>query len=231
MRLDHEAQNKEFNSTWEKRYQPPFVLESWTDNDWAKGRTEYLTFLIKIKDQSIQNIVSVTQDKFKEFRCVAPLPPDYLHITVKELGLFLTNEKTAEDEITCEELCPLIEEAGTIIKQYEPFDVKLERLNNFTSVVCVEGHDGGVLRDINKNLRETLGLKPLFHDPTFLPHMSIILYKSTEDYQELIRYLEKARETRIGTLIVDSVELVIAHLPISGMYPRLETIHEFPLKH
>jgi 2'-5' RNA ligase len=140
-------------------------------------------------------------------------------------------EKTVEEEITRDVLKELIDEAGKTIKQYPSFELKLERLNNFKSVVCVEGHDGGVIRDINKSLREQLGLKSLVHDPSFLPHMSIVQYRSNDDYQELIHYLEEARDTNIGTIRVDRVVLVNAHLPVSGMYPRLEIIEEFPLKH
>jgi len=232
MRLDYESQTKEFDAIWEQRYQSPFILESWTDNDWSKGRTKYLTFLIKINDQSIKKQITVVQEKLAEYRCIDPFPLDYLHLTVKEIGLFLVEEKTAaDDEITRAELGLLIDKAGKIIKQYESFEINLERLNNFKAVVCVEGHDGGVIREINKNLGEKLRLKSLIHDPVFLPHMSITQYKSTEDYQELIQYLEKERDTSIGTLIVDNVELVTAHLPISGKYPRIEILEEFPLKH
>jgi len=232
MRLDYESQTREFDAVWEQRYQSPFILESWTDNDWSKGRTKYLTFLIKINDQSIKKQITVVQEKLAEYRCIDPFPLDYLHLTVKEIGLFLVEEKTAaDDEITRAELGLLIDKAGKIIKQYESFEINLERLNNFKAVVCVEGHDGGVIREINKNLGEKLRLKSLIHDPVFLPHMSITQYKSTEDYQELIQYLEKERDTSIGTLIVDNVELVTAHLPISGKYPRIEILEEFPLKH
>jgi len=231
MRLDYESQTKEFDAIWEQRYQSPFILESWTDNDWSKGRTKYLTFLIKINDQSIKKQVTIVQEKLAEYRCIDPFPLDYLHLTVKEIGLFLVEEKIAEDEITRAELGLLIDKAGKIIKQYESFEINLERLNNFKAVVCVEGHDGGVIREINKNLGEKLRLKSLIHDPGFLPHMSITQYKSTEDYQELIQYLEKERDTSIGTVIVDNVELVTAHLPVSGKYPRIEILEEFPLKH
>ena len=230
MRLDYETQSKEFDATWEQRFQPPIVMESWTDNDWAKGRTEYLVYLVKINDQSIKKQVTATQEKIAEYRCVDPFPLDYLHLTVKETGLFLAEEKTADDEITRAELKQMIDEARKIIKQYESFEIKLERLNNFKAVVCVEGQDGGIIREINKSLREKLGLKSLIHDPTFLPHMSITQYKSTEDYQELIQYLEKARDTKIGTISVDRVMLVIAHLPVSAKYPRIEILEEFPLK-
>ena len=231
MRLDYESQTREFDAVWEQRYQSPFILESWTDNDWSKGRTKYLTFLIKINDQSIKKQVTIVQEKLAEYRCIDPFPLDYLHLTVKEIGLFLVEEKIADDEITRAELGLLIDKAGKIIKQYESFEINLERLNNFKAVVCVEGHDGGVIREINKNLGEKLRLKSLIHDPVFLPHMSITQYKSTEDYQELIQYLEKERDTSIGTLIVDNVELVTAHLPVSGKYPRIEILEEFPLKH
>lgn len=231
MRLDYESQNTEFDAIWENRYQSPIIMENWIDNDWAKGRTEYLVFLVKVNDQSIKTRITAVQEKLAEYRCVDPFPHDYLHLTVKEAGLFLTIEKTADDEISRDGLNQLIDEAGEIIKQYEPFEIKLERLNNFKSVVCVEGHDGGVIRDINKNLREQLGLKSLFHDPKFLPHMSIVQYQSTEDYQELIHYLEKARDTKLGTIAVDRVLLVNAHLPLPGDYPRIEILEEFPLKH
>lgn len=231
MRLDYEAQNKEFDAIWENRNQPPLIMEDWTNNDWAKGRTEYLVFLIKINDQSIQTKVTAIQEKLAKYQSVDPFPIDYLHLTVKETGLFLTPDKTADDEITRAMLRNMIDEAGKIIKEYEPFEIKLERLNNFKSVVCVEGHDGGIIREINKNLREQLELKSLIHDPKFLPHMSITQYRSTEDYQELIQYLEKTRDTKIGTVNVDRIELVDAHLPAKGMYPRIEVLAEFPLKH
>jgi len=231
MRLDYESQSKEFDAIWEQRYQSPLILESWTDNDWAKGRTKYITFLIKINDQQIKKQVKIVQEKLAEYKCIDPFPLDYLHLTVKETGLFLVEEKTADDEITRAELKQMVDEARKIIKQYESFKITLERLNNFKAVVCVEGHDGGVMREINKNLREKLRLKSLTHDPGFLPHMSITQYKSPEDYQELLQYLEKERDTSIGTLMVDNVELVIAHLPISGKYPRIEILEEFPLKH
>ncbi|HHL41617.1 MAG TPA: hypothetical protein ENJ36_03020, partial [Candidatus Bathyarchaeota archaeon] len=130
MRLDYESQTREFDAVWEQRYQSPFILESWTDNDWSKGRTKYLTFLIKINDQSIKKQITVVQEKLAEYRCIDPFPLDYLHLTVKEIGLFLVEEKTAaDDEITRAELGLLIDKAGKIIKQYESFEINLERLN------------------------------------------------------------------------------------------------------
>ncbi len=231
MRLDYAAQNEEFDAVWERRNQSPYVMGSWTDNDWAKGRTQYLTFLVRAQDPKILEKVASVQRNLSRYSCIDPLPSKYLHLTVKEMNCFLTDNKKNEDEYTRKELDEISREATEVIKTYEAFDVRLERLNNFTSVVCIEGHDGGTIRSINAELREKTGLTTLQNDPNFLPHMSIALYKSNEDYPELISYLEKARDTLIGTIHIDSVQLVIAHLPETKGYPRLEVLVDYPLKH
>ena len=231
MRLDYKAQNTEFDAIWERRHQPPYVMDSWTDNEWANGRTQYLTCLIRVQTPKIIEKVASVQRELSSYRCVDPLPPEYLHLTVREVNGFLAEVKQQEDEYTRKELETISRQAAEVIKTYEVFDVKLKRLNNFTSVICVEGHDGGVIREINAELREKTGLPTLQHDTAFLPHMSVAQYRSSEDYSELIMHLEKKRETVIGPVSVECVELVIAHLPKQDGCPRLEVLEEFPLKH
>lgn len=227
---DFASQTQEFNKVWENRNQPPFVLDNWVNNDWAKGRTQYLTFLARVRDKQIHEKVSQIQQKLAEFPCVEPFKADYLHVTVKEISCFLVDEKKNSDEYTKSELDQVSEKAGKIIQRYEPFTVNLERLNNFTSVICVEGHDGGVIRGMNAELREELDLPVLQYDSRFLPHMSITQYTSEEQYRELISYLEEIRDTEVGIIHVDKIQLVIAHLPVTGRIPRIEVLHEYPLK-
>ena len=230
MELDYEKQAEEYNTVWMNRNQPPFVLDNWVDNDWAKGRTQYLTFLAQVSDKEIHEKVRQTQNKLAIFPCIEPFQADYLHVTVKEINCFLVDEKQNNDEYTKPELDRMSAKAAKIIQRYEPFTVNLERLNNFTSVICVEGHDGGIIRGINAELREELELPTLQHDSRFLPHMSITQYKSQEQYPQLISYLEEIRDTKIGKLRVDRIQLVIAHLPVTGRTPRIEVIQEYPLK-
>jgi 2'-5' RNA ligase len=231
MRLDYTAQSMEFDAVWERRNQPPYVMGSWIDNDWAKGRTQYLTFLVRVQDSGIMEKVASIQRELSRFSCIDPLPLDYLHLTVKEMNSFLADDKKHMDEYTREELDGISSKAAEVIKAHDAFDVRLERLNNFTSVVCVEGHDGGIIRAINTELREKTGLPALQHDSAFLPHMSIAQYKNNEDYAELISYLEKNRNTVIGSIHINSIQLVIAHLPKTSGYSRLEVLEEYSLKH
>jgi 2'-5' RNA ligase len=230
MKLDFLSQRREFDAVWERRHSDPLVLDSWVDSEWANGRSRYVTFLVKVDDPMIIKRVQGVQDMLARFGCVQRLPSDYLHLTVKETGCFLVEAKTGEDEITGEEVGILRDDVQGILEEYGPFSVKLGRLNNFNSVVCVEGHDGGVLREINRGLREGLDLMELRYDPVFLPHMSITSYRSEQNYPELIDYLEKNRDKRVGELTVKEIKLVIAHLPDTSGSPRLETVETYPLK-
>ena len=111
MRLDYETQAEEFNNIWMNRHQPPIITTSWIDNDWAKGRTDYLTFLIRVQDQDIINEIKEIQTQLVKYDCIDPLPADYFHMTVKELDSFLVPEKKEADEYTEEEIPALIESA------------------------------------------------------------------------------------------------------------------------
>jgi 2'-5' RNA ligase len=229
-KLEHETQSEAFNRIWAKRRQEPIVTRSWVDNDWAKGRTQYLTFLVRVTDRQIVKVVKEAQSALTGFPCIDPLPENYFHLTVKETGCFLVEDKKASDEYTRDELPNLIRAARETLGYYKPFNVRLENLNNFKSVICIQCHDGGVIRDINRAMIEIPGMTKLRNDfPQFLPHLSIAQYKGTEGYHELIEHLEKHRETLIGTLRVGSVELVIAELPKRGRYPKLRPVEDFRL--
>lgn len=230
MKFDQLKQAEEFNQIWETRYQPPYVTDSWVNNEWAKGRTEYLTFLIRVRERKIIERIKKIQAELADYECIDSFPEEYFHITVKELNYFLVAEKQSPDEYTEEELPKLIKGAQERLKPFKPFKLRLENLNNFKSTVCVQAHDRGVIRNINGALLQIPGIQKLKNDyPRFLPHLSIAQYKSTEDYEQLTQYLEHNRETKVGSLKVDSIKLVIAELPINGRYPKLKDLEEFRL--
>jgi 2'-5' RNA ligase len=228
MKLDWEKQAEEYNLVWEKRYQKPDIIESWVETEWARGRNQYLTFLIKVKDDAIFTRVKEIQSELSQFTCIDPFTREYFHISIKGVG-FLVPQKTTEDEITRDDLPRIIREARTRLKEVSPFEVKLENLNNFVSAIVVQAHDGGVIRHIHETLGEIPGFRKASYYPGYLPHLSIAQYKSEEEYEEFIEYLEKNRDTRVGQLRIDTVELVIAHLPVKEPSPRLETIEVFKL--
>ena len=103
MKLDWEKQVEEYNLVWEKRNQTPDVTENWVKNNWALGRNQYLTFLIKVNDDAIIERVKEIQSELSQFTCVDPFPPEYFHISIKGAG-FLVPQKTEKDEITKNEI-------------------------------------------------------------------------------------------------------------------------------
>lgn len=225
LNLDWRKQEEEFNQVWTTRYQPPYVTDSWVDNKWAKGRTNYLTFLVRVKESRIIEHIKNIQGMLSDNNCIDLFPDKYLHITVKELNCFLVSEKHFTDEYTEEELPELVRGAKGKLRVFKPFELMLKNLNNFKSTVCVEAHDGGAIRSINRVLLQIPGVQKLRNDyPLFLPHVSIAQYKNSEDYETMLQHLEQNRVTEVGSLDVDTIELVIAELPISGRYPQLKTL-------
>jgi 2'-5' RNA ligase len=223
MKLNWEKQEDEFNHVWTKRHHPPLVTTNWVENNWAKGRTDYLTFLIRIKDQQIIDALIELQKDLVAFECIDLYPSEYLHITVKEVG-FLASKKHHHDDYTNEELSKVIHIARSKLKKYQPFTIKLENINHFRSTIVVQANDGGIIRNINGALLQITGMAKLKNDyPRFLPHTSIAQFKNSKDHDTLVTFLEKNREISIGSLRVDSIQLVIAQLPRCGRYPQLKT--------
>ena len=224
------SQEDRFNDAWGRRRNPPYVTKSWVDNDWAKGRTDWLTILIRIRDHEIINKIISLQNELSDFKCIEPIPVESFHFTIKELA-FLAEEKQNPDEMTQEELNILIPSVEEKTKDFHPFEIEIKNLNQFHSVVCFEGHDSDVINKLNGAMVEIDGVPKYSHDyPGFLPHLSFMQYKSSEDFKEVIRHLEDNRERCIGSLFVDSFELVIAELPVKERYPKLKPVHKFQLK-
>lgn len=219
-----------YQNLWEIREQPPIVTESWANSDWAKGRTDYITFLIRVKAPEILETAQKVQDGLRAFRCTDPFPAEYLHLTVKETGCFLVDEKESDDEITGDGITRLVESAMEVIDGMKKFKVDIRKINHFRSNIVAEAHDGGEIREMNRRLMGLDGIKALNYDyPRFLPHMSLCQFNGTNDYEGLLGYLEENRETSLGDFNVEYVDLVKAILPVKGRYPVLEPIHTFRL--
>ena len=212
---------------WEKRYQKPDIIESWVETEWARGRKQYLTFLIKVKDDAVIERIKEIQSELSQFTCIDPFTREYFHISIKGVG-FLVPQKTTGDEITKDDLPRIIREARTRLKEYSPFEMNLENLNNFASAIVVQAHDGGIVRHIHESFGEIPGFIKAGYYPGYLPHLSVAQYKSDDEYTEFIEHLEQKRNTKVGHIKVNKIQLIISHLPEVGC-PILETIEEFKL--
>jgi len=67
-------QADEFNKIWENRHQPPEITSSWVDNEWAKGRRNYLTFLIWVRGEKIVDSVMKIRRELGVYRCFEAFP-------------------------------------------------------------------------------------------------------------------------------------------------------------
>jgi len=206
----------------------PEIMNDWVDNDWAKGRNQYLTFLIRIRDEKLLHKIIEIQDKLSTISCVDPFSRDYFHVTVKGCG-FLAKSEKHEDDILIENLQKLVSQAKEVLQTFYKFNAVLSKLNIFSEVVLIEVHDEGKIGELNKELQAIPEIKKdEFDYPNLLPHISIAQFQNNHEFARLISYLEELRETELGQLTVSYVELVNAHL--SGKYPILKTIHAFRLR-
>ena len=202
--------------------------KSLADNDWAKGRDQFLIFLIRVRDEKvIQKIIEI-QNKLSTIPCFDPFPKDYFHITVKGCG-FLVESEEHEDDILIENLPKIVSRAKEVFQTFHGFNVVLSRLNILPDVVLIEVHDEGKIGELNKELQAIPEIRKMKFDyPNFLPHTSIGHFRNDREFNGLIRYLEKLRETKFGELTVGYVELVNVNL--SERYPLLKTTHAFRLR-
>ncbi len=163
-----------YKRLWEMRGQAPIVTESWVNSNWARGRTDYITFLIRVEAPEIISAAQKVQKGLRAFSCADPYPADYLHLTVKETGCFLVKEKESEDEVTLDQLNQLVEAARTALDGVNGFTVNIQNLNHFRSNIVAEVHDGGDIREMNRRLLGLEGILKMRYDyPSFLPHMSL----------------------------------------------------------
>ena len=203
-------------------------MEDLVNSDWAKGRNQYLAFLVRIKDESLIEKIIKIQDRLSTIPCIAPIPKDRFHITVKRCG-FLAESARYEDDISVNDLQRIISQAKAILQTFSNFHVILSKLNIFPGVIFIEVHDEGKIGELNNRLQAIPEIvKEEFDYPNFLPHISITQFQNRQGFNRLISCLEKMRDVEFGIATISSIELILAHY--GEEYPRIETLHTFELE-
>jgi 2'-5' RNA ligase len=184
---------------------------------------------VRVNDVNVIHKALDFQSKLAAFPCIDPFPTHYFHITVKGVG-FLTQSKQHSDDLLKADVEKIISKTKDIIKSFKQFEASLTNLNYFSEVICIEVYDDNQIREMNRALLEVPEITQMDIDyPRFLPHFSVAQFKNDERFDDLLDYLEEHRNMQFGKLTVDAIELVIAHLPRYGRYPRLENLCEFRL--
>ena len=216
-----------YDDLWGQRHdiQPTII-----DKTWSKGRMKHLAFLYRVTDvEIIQNVQNIQND-LSQYSCYDPFPLEYMHITVKVLG-FLNNAKEYEDDISDNELDDIMKRAEAAFSCFEKFDITIGGMNLVPQVAFAQVLDNDITEQLNKAVLDIPGVKKREGRdfPDLMPHMTMGQFKSTEDFNELIKAIEmNYRDHEFGTASIDKIELVLVHL--EDEYPLLETIKSYGLK-
>jgi 2'-5' RNA ligase len=194
-----------------------------------------LVLLADVSDAAVVSEYGRLRSRLDEFACLRPMPPDSLHVTVKLLkGEFARSTGGA---LPTAAGAPSVERgpggAATIaeaLASFEPFEVAFPRFNLFPDVVYAEVDDGGRLEELNRALCRLPGTTTLDRDrENFVPHLTLGYLAGSEEYRDLIGFLERNRELSFPTLLVDRLELVSYGATDDGR-PTYRTLRTYDLR-
>jgi hypothetical protein len=222
----------EFHAAWEAFQQTDSLtlVGDTLEGQGAHGRAQYLALVVRIEDRPVVQYLSDIGARIRTIPGVQMYPGWYLHMTVKGVG-FQVIKRTHDDDILRQDLPRLVIRAKDLITEQVAFHAQLGQINAFTEVVFVEVHDAGRVRALNTLLLNQLRgvARYPFDGASFLPHISIARFTSSEGLLELKKALATLREEPLAapTLAVRRIEFIKAWLvePI----PEFETLATYAL--
>lgn len=217
-----------YQKIWNSRYSISPNTKNWKPfKGWDKKDRKHLVLIISIKDKRIVKNIETIQNKLSTYNSYIRFPKGYYHITIKPLGFF-NNLKTRPDDYNKEEVNEITKSISNTLSKEKKFEIKLKSINLFNDVVFIQINDKNKLASINRKILSIPNVKILKRDyPNFLSHCTIGTFKSKK-IKELIGEIEKFREFNFGKILVDSIQLVIAHWH-NTKYPKFELIKKFNL--
>ncbi len=220
-----------FAQTW-ARFQAldsVFLLPDTLEAAWARGRTQYLAFLVPIEDDSARRHISRVIARLRDLPGVELYPESYWHITVKGIG-FEVPQPAGAEEVSPAGAERIAAAARSLLASQPAFPVELGLPNGFPEVVFMEALDGGSVRSLNTLLLE--GVPGLFRypidGPVFLPHISIARFSSNDGLPGVKSALAELRAEGPGpSFRARHVQLIRARLSESA--PTFEVVADYPL--
>ena len=220
-----------FDDAWE-RFQALESLQlagETMEGDWSHGRAQMLVFLIRIEDSAVREYAEGVLDRLTDIPGIEPYPQEYWHITVKGAG-FQVIKRARQDDVLRQDVGGLGREAGGLLATLPAYAANIGLPNGFPEALFLEVRDDGATREMNTMLAENLaGVVPYPIDgATFLPHMSIARFTSSEGLDQLKATLAELRAEESGPdFPIRRVEFVKAWL--SEQTPDFETLASYPL--
>jgi 2'-5' RNA ligase len=220
-----------FVNAWSafQRLESLSLADEATEHEFTRGRAQYLAFLIRIEDGPAKKYVRSAQERIAEIPGVDLYPDFYWHMTVKGAG-FQVIKRTHQDDVLRSDVPRFAAQAKDLLAREPSFEVRLGALAGFPEVVFVEVHDSGRIRELNTFLSEKLSGVPRYaiDCATFLPHISIARFTSSEGLAQLKKRIASMREEKAGpSFLVRRIEFVKVWL--SEATPEFQTLASYNL--
>lgn len=216
-----------------------------------------LVLLADVSDPAVVSHYEDVRSHLAEFACLRSMPPDSLHVTVKLLdrefvrsgggasdgrgasgttgasGPSRTYGTPAGDSGDPSSASPRRRDDGAtvaeVVSGFEPFELSFPRFNLFPDVVYAEIEDGGRLGELNRALCRLPTTTTLARDrENYIPHLTLGYLTGSEEYHDLVAFLERNRELSFPTLLVDRLRLV-TYGAADGR-PTYETLRTYDLR-
>jgi len=213
---------------WNQRHEmEPVVTDTEGRKSWSDGRERYLTLLVDVCNHTTVEELDTVASSLAEFESIRPVPPEYLHITVKQVG-FITENGRKGDEVSPPTVETIASRASEVFSEMEPFTARLPRLNLYPSAVFCEVHDEGQLETLHRQLLNLSEIPEHQHDgDSYDPHITLSQFQGAEDYEGVLEWLESNRDVSAGTLQVDTIDLV--EVNPKHFFPEFRLVERYSL--
>lgn len=230
LRSSYKIMNPKYEEIWENRYNLIPNTKNWKPfSGWKNDEDKkHLVLIVLIKDPEVTKKFEDVQNELCKHKSYIRFPKENYHITLKPIG-YLNEVKSNQDDYSEIELNEIITELTNIFSNQEKIEVKLNSLNLFKDVVFIQVDDNDIFSKINKKILNIPKIIPLKRDyPNFLPHISMGTFKS-DSISNLIKSTERYRNYYFGKIVVDEIQLAIAHW-YKTKYLKFEVIKKFKLE-
>lgn len=205
---------------WNERREMDLVTT--TAEDVAERDVSRHLVLLARVDDAVASGLQRTLEGLSAFDCLAVPPERYLHVTVTIVG-----NVGPEHRLSRADESRIVEELHEAFDGAEPFDVSFPRFDLFPSVVFAAIEDGGGFAELNERACGVEGIEIHDRDEGFTPHLTLAQFRSRDDYDELLEWLEEHRELEVPSMRVTDVDLVAVDL--DQRFPEFDTVEQYSL--
>ncbi len=191
---------------------------------WNSGYPDHLVFLVRLNQIESDEIIKRINDMQKILACFEayiPFPDEYYHITVKALG-FLDVDHT-EDDVEL-----IINKVPDILSRFDSFNISINQIKVFPSVIYAGIDDDGLFRELNKSLLQVSEIKLKYDYPAYIPHMALGTFKENESLDELLSLVEQNKTVSFGKANINHLDLTNVRWHDSK-FPEFKLVKRFEL--